>query len=292
MSDNLLKFPLAFEPEKDPILYHYCSTETFLSIISRKCVWMSDINTMNDFGEVHWAYDQFVKAANVVIDRVGKEFLDAVDEIVHSAQLRILPMLCAFSTNGDVLSQWRAYSDDGAGVAIGFDAEKIASLSVRIAQIDYNSVNQISYFSAALLALHEVYKSLEGKKQQEFLFQECSYLSNDMAFLKNPGFSEEKEVRILRAAVVSNEGTSWNLKDYGGSGERISKKKLPVLFRSAVNGGIISYVEMPLSGLGADLIKKVIIGPRSLNNGAEVSMALSAAGFSGTKIICSKSTYR
>lgn len=289
---DLEYFP-TLDADQHPTLYHYCSTSTFLSIIQRKCLWLSDVNTMNDFGEVNWAYDRFIEAANAVLDQVGREFVELVDEIISTSQLRLLPMLCAFSTDGDVLSQWRAYADDGSGVAIGFDAKKVGTLSIRIAPIEYSREKQVEHFRTWLLAAHELHTALPEKEKKKFLFEMGTLLSVDMAFYKNPAFSEEKEVRILRALDARiNEQGQWTLTDNGGSGERVSRKKLPVHFRAARNGGVVSYVELPLSGLGAEAITEIVVGPKSPNSGNEISMALNAAGFRNVRIRQSTATYR
>ncbi len=248
---------------------------------------------MNDFGEVHWAYDRFIEAANLVLGKVGRNFLDGVDQRVSTSQLRLLPMLCAFSTDGDVLSQWRAYADNGAGVAIGFNSKKIASLSVRIASIEYSNERQIDHFRTWLLAAHEVHQDLPEPERDKFLIEVCSQLALDLAFYKNPAFSEEKEVRIMRAiTVISDDKGRWRLVDAGGSGEKVSRKKLPVAFRASPSGGVVSYVEMPLDGLGTDAIAEVIVGPRSQNNGREISMALNSAGYTAVNVRHSTATYR
>ena len=65
-----------------------------------------------------------------------------------------------------------------------------------------------------------------------------------------------------------------------------------LLFRSAQNGGIISYVGLPLVGLGPKLIKSVYLGPKCVNSGKEISMALSASGFFEVEIVNSSATYR
>jgi Protein of unknown function (DUF2971) len=286
------RFLPTFDSKQHPTLYHYCSISTFLSVIERKHLWLSDINTMNDYGEMHWAYDMFIEAGNNILAKIGLEFLNIVDYIIHNSQTHMLPMLCAFSTDGDMLSQWRAYADGGSGVAIGFNAQKISSLSVRIASIEYDKSEQVKYFENLLLSLHQIHEGLAESERRDFLIRECAIMAMDMAFFKNPGFAEEKEVRILRAVVVTAEKGDWKLRDDGGSGERVSRKRLPVKYRPAQNGGIISYIEMPLSGLGPSLIDRVILGPKSPNSGIEVSMALSAAGFSGVSIKKSESTYR
>ena len=293
MTSNASSYAPSFDYDEHPVLYHYCSTSTFLSIIQRKCLWLSDVNTMNDFGEVHWAYERFIEAANLVLEQVGRDYVERVDEVIGSSQLSLLPMLCAFSTDGDVLSQWRAYAEDGAGVAIGFNSKKVASLSVRIAPIEYSREKQVEHFRTWLLATHEVYKGLPEKEQKKFFLEVCAPFAMDMALYKNSAFAEEKEVRIMRALQVRvSEDGGWSLVDNGGSGEKVSRRKLPVLYRAARNGGVVSHIELPLGGLGVEAISEVIVGPKSPNSGREISMALGAAGFTKVAIRRSTATYR
>lgn len=143
-----------------PTIYHYCSSGAFLSIISNKKIWLSDINTMNDFGEMHWAYDRFMEAANNVINEIGESFISKVDEIISTSQQRVLPMLCSFSTDGDVLSQWRAYSENGKGVAIGFSTKELKKLGLKLGRVEYNRAAQVQHFSLFLRALHKVYTAI------------------------------------------------------------------------------------------------------------------------------------
>lgn len=292
MNDKKIEISTMFDEKKHDILYHYCTTETFLSIIRNKILWMSDINTMNDFSEMHWAYQRFEEAAGSVMEIVGREFLDEIDLIISSSQARILPMLTSFSTDGDVLSQWRAYTNDGTGIAVGFDSRKISSLSVRIGSIEYSREKQVKHLAGLILLMHENCIGLSGKKRDDLIFEHSSNMGVDMAFFKNSAFSEEKEVRIIRATNPIFIGGNMTLSDPGGSGEPESRKKLPIQFRSGRSGGIVPYVEMPLGGLGKNLIKEIIIGPKSVNNGNEVSMALSRYGYSGYKILHSQATYR
>jgi len=286
--DDLVKF----DPVSDPIIYHYCTTDTFLSIIDSKTIWTSDINTMNDFGEVHWGYDRFIEAANRVIDTVGKDFLDEIDSRLSETQLNILPAIASFSTEGDMLSQWRAYAADGHGVSIGFDSAEMAKLSMRHAMINYSQEQQTGHFTSMILALHEVYNKLPDREKDSFMFEMIGKMGCDLALFKSPAFSEEKEVRFIRALNVTKLNGEWGLKDEGGQGEKQSRKKLKVKYRSSENGGIISYVALPISGLGEELIKEVIVGPKNACGGPEISMALKASGFTGTKIIKSTATYR
>lgn len=290
--ENAQRIPAENDPTVNKVLYHYCSTDSFLSIIANKNIRLSDCNTMNDYSEMHWAYDRFVEAVNKEYDRLDPIFIDALDKIVSESQLRMLQLVGAFSTDGDVLSQWRAYADDGRGVSIGFDADKIGRLSVRSVVVEYDHSAQINHYRALLRAAYDVYRDLNEKERRNFLFQTGANVGVDLACFKNPAFAEEKEVRIIRAAVVSFDKHGIYLADEGGTGEdKPSRRKLPIKYRSR-GGGVIAYVELPLHGLGGELIKRVVIGPRSVNNGNEIKMALRSNQFTGAEVVKSRATYR
>ncbi|WP_181174147.1 DUF2971 domain-containing protein [Mesorhizobium sp. B2-3-11] len=280
------------DTDKFPIAYHYCSVDTFLSIAQYKTIRLSDINTMNDFSEMHWAYERFEEAANKVFETYDREFFDFIDASIRNNAMNILPFLSCFSTDGDVLSQWRAYADNGSGVSVGFDSSKLKQLSVRCAPVTYATEKQVQYFVDLFALVHPMWRSAINDEAKRAVNQMLMISLFDMCLMKNPAFSEEKEVRIARAMTILRDSDGWHLDDSEGSGaDEISRDKQAVRFRSR-NGGIVGYIDLPINGLGADLIREVVLGPRTSNNGNEISMVLNANGFKSTKIRASKATYR
>ena len=111
------------------IVYHYCSLEAFKSIIENKCLWLCDVEKSNDSAER-------VYFNNLMLQTV-KQYLEQLDPATHKIERKraalqqlqnalstpqdeLAPVYsCSFSDNGDLLSQWRGYADDGYGVAIG-----------------------------------------------------------------------------------------------------------------------------------------------------------------------------
>jgi hypothetical protein len=107
-------------------LCHYCSNESFISIISTKEIWASEFSLSNDIMEGKWIREIFSKYCDE----------KSVSASNQNALLRHLDSLIAFSggagfcmsEDGDLLSQWRAYASNGGGVSIGFDSEYLKSL--------------------------------------------------------------------------------------------------------------------------------------------------------------------
>jgi hypothetical protein len=289
---DLLSSQFDLDVEKYPIMYHYCTLDSFLSIVKYKTIRMSDINTMNDFSEYHWAYEKFIETINIEYEKYEREFFDYVDERFSSIQLHILPLICCFSTSGDVLSQWRAYTGDSSGVAIGFDSSALKKLSVAVRKVDYNKENQIRYFKEILKAFYLLWKTKKTKREEKELNQMINIESVDVCAFKNTAFSEESEVRLIRATIVDLTNGVMKLSDSVGSGaDRVSRKVQNINYR-ARDGGLIAYIDLPFSGLGRKVIKEVVLGPKSKNNGNEVSAFLTSSGFSGFSIVKSSATLR
>lgn len=108
-------------PSEGGCLYHYCSPASFDAICQSGMLRFSDVFSMNDTLEMHWGYRQWEVVAGELIDSVGEDFIDHVDAILSTSSLKMLPLIASFSTDPDVLSQWRAYAKDGEGFCIGFD---------------------------------------------------------------------------------------------------------------------------------------------------------------------------
>lgn len=133
-----------YEPKMPNILYHYCSVDTMLKILQNYCIWLSDAEKMNDKTELRYFCVQMKKMFSDVFEsykgKYDSTLLTLVESILEKATESIYMgsayvvqntknYLCCFSENADLLSQWRAYSSDGEGVAIGFNARLLSQVS-------------------------------------------------------------------------------------------------------------------------------------------------------------------
>lgn len=112
------------------ILYHYCSTATFHSIVDTRSVRLSSLSLSNDTLE-----------GKLVANAVAQ--LAKRDDLSQATSLRLQDYLNFFekifdglgfclSEDGDVLSQWRGYAADATGVAIGFSRAYLEWLSMML----------------------------------------------------------------------------------------------------------------------------------------------------------------
>lgn len=109
----------------------------------------------------------------------------------------------------NVLSQWRAYADDGHGVAIGFElgilphfdltmrqyGENLTT-SVMIDEVSYSCIDdEIEFMKKILSACLINYEKLEN--ESTVLSQGINALSRLSIYTKGKGFEEEQEVRLV-----------------------------------------------------------------------------------------------
>lgn len=279
--------PRQFEPESEQLLYHYCTPETFLAMCTGQKLRFCDLFTMNDYLESHWGYQVWELAATELHPVVGIDFLNRVDAVISGASLNALSLASCLSTNGDVLSQWRAYAHDGFGFAVGFSASALKELPVRTLSVCYDREQQVSEVVRCVQALH---KLCEDEPDNEEMFFELSFsLAMDLKAYKNPAFSEEGEVRLLHVVNFEPSGASAKLVDPGGRGDYVPQ---PVRFFMK-SGCPVAYLDIPFTALGGENpIKKVVIGPKNDSLPTGISVFLETVGLPNVDVTKSHASYR
>ncbi|WNX83346.1 DUF2971 domain-containing protein [Agathobaculum sp. NTUH-O15-33] len=246
------------------IMYHYCSLETFMKVLVTNRIWLSHVQTTND------ALDDRMFLSS--LERVVKKHKG--DELFNNnllekmaltyAQKVDFPYIACFTRNKNLLSQWRAYGDDGKGVCIGFDLSKFSCFDlmhvkygheqplVQIDEVCYhdNDDELIEKFLSVSTILKEKHNCSSEEKILSMLMCGLEELS---VYLKGEGFSEEEEIRMVYypcyRELLANL-SQIKLPQING---------LPIHFRSK-NSKLISYFEYPLP---EDSICEIVLGPKS-----------------------------
>lgn len=280
-----------YAPRDGDVLYHYCSPETFLALCIGKRLRFSDLFSMNDFLEVHWGHQAWEKAANAVLNVVGKGLLDDIDAIINESGTRALPLASCFSLNGDVLSQWRAYGADGLGFAIGFDPKLLVQMPVRPLKVEYNPDIQVEEIKRLILALHEV-ESRETVQRSEDFFSACAVLAFDLTSFKNPAFSEEGEVRLVHLLNFKQSNGALKLVDAGGTSFDTEAKSQEVQF--CMKGGTpVAHLDIDFTnGSNVNPIVEVVVGPRNHSRLPGISVFLETSAIPNVKVRKSSASYR
>lgn len=109
------------------MIYHYCNTAAFQSIISTKQVWLTDITKLNDTSEYRSGLDlifEILKEKGLSDQPIFQEL--AADKINSTFSI----LVGCFSKDGDAGSQWRLYADDSKGLSVGFDETEIEQFNM------------------------------------------------------------------------------------------------------------------------------------------------------------------
>ena len=106
------------------VLYHYCSTPTGAAILKSRTFRLSALSAANDSLEGRVLARVFSRILSSTGLAAG--VIDVAAVIVEGYADSTEGFALCLSENGDLLSQWRAYGADGAGLAIGFDSKLLA----------------------------------------------------------------------------------------------------------------------------------------------------------------------
>lgn len=210
------------------------------------------------------------------------------------------------SENGDLLSQWRGYADDGAGASIGFTSEYLAALgklkqersdkfNASLSKVIYDLSDQKALIaehmdriiqlvaegaldtpSLLIQALEGSNKSNESKQREligRFLFF-FFYLYT----LKNPAFAEEKEWRIISHLF----GEAKN-DDFGGIRNMDFRAK---------TDRVVPFFRLSLEEISEKAIAEVVLGPKNVTPEKFIEALLLKYGWQGVTVHRSKASYR
>ncbi len=283
------------------MLYYYCRNSTFASIVKNRSLWLSDMTQSNDRDEIHRYIGIVSDALQAKIDllsaniakrnRKRSEVTEARKEVYESARkkLRALEksyycLAICFSDAGDRLSQWHGYGDDGKGISLGFDEERIEELAGQHVLFKYDYVRYYESPDDDIIRgnLERYYEELDSiarmngtRKDREAAVKDWAWgvLDDDAPFLKPAGFIEEKETRFCFVRDI-------------GAAEMAAPKEDSHLNDVAfhVSGtAIVPHYELKLQDADgafmADILKEITIGPENMSDPNTVRLFLAQNGF-------------
>lgn len=325
-------------------IYHYCSLDTFMEIVKNKCIRLSDLNKTNDYMEKRWA----VKFINDVLKEKLSDYhinmnltedywyddginnhLEYYDREIKNVLFNSRPILITcFSREKDLLSQWRAYGQNGEGISIGFNYKLLKKLNRNNKDIKYN-------LKRDLLIDEVIYTEKKQKERVGQLIEECiryvenmfkddparisdnfseyfveefdafcevlvDYLENISCTIKNPAFSEEKEIRIIYDPRLYNHKSTGDIsldesKKYF---EEIKTKNdfiINPLEYTKKGNQLVAFCDLNFSNLiHNNIIDEIVIGPKANISEDDIYYFMMSNGYNANeiKITNSNATYR
>lgn len=288
--DQLTTGVLALAEQPPAVLYHYTTHAGALGILSERAIRATATTNLNDFLEgaqfrrlaseeiarrrssmtqvpgAAWFPNGNVHSQGrlgVVYDLLARHFSKAErpEAVLSSDPQKWPPLTCvaSFTTKGDLLSQWRAYSSKEGGVCIGVDPEKVfATTTPKTERVRpqravwmrcrYDESEQRVLINDSIDALVR-YVSGSSSLAHDTLWYAGPEFALLSAICKNESFADEDEWRL----VVHNPGK--------------------IHFRTGL-GGIVPYTNVALD-FESEMVQSCIV---SLRVGPGPNQVLAAQG--------------
>ena len=278
-------------------LYHYCSNEAFVSIVQSGSIHLTELSLSNDYMEGKWMRHAFEIACGDM--KLSPGDTDGLLQRIDSFSEKFAAAGYCLSEDGDVLSQWRGYSDDGCGVSIGFSADRLvastenAPLSPKLYPIIYRRKEQTAFLAPIITRLMEYV-------EKGALNATHGYLGNPAAtgeeadideahrellkyiltivpsfyVLKNTAFEEEHEWRLMTSFA------RWRFRE---SHEFDFKAR---------NAGIVPYINAIFKSDEPHPFADIVIGPRNSTPIDVVEKMMENIGYPDVSVRKSKASYR
>ena len=193
----------------DNIYYHYTTVFGAHEIIHSRRIWLTDYRFLNDKQELRQGFLHFV---DVLPEKLRDSFLNAFhwhNELNHHCVLSL-------SRSPKILSQWRAYSDDATGFALGFSEQFLNFYKIKLIPCQYESHESHAAAMAIkyLPLVESIYEARqEFRAENEFANwvhdhrNDLYSLVGDVISIKNPAFIEEQEIRAVLCAKLGEAKT-------------------------------------------------------------------------------------
>lgn len=285
------------------LIYHYCSVETLRLILLNKTLRLTTAEKMNDGFECKQLqnylisnFDKIACRCRVNVEKQQqKDNLELLlielkttinDKDFLSNSKIINPYLACFSKHGDLLSQWRGYADDGAGVCIGID------------------VSVLENYLKPPIEVFDVYYSTDAEFEDEICDCICDFAISNKSItpelkveieyfaseFKHSSFSEEAEMRICYFESSNYELS--HVKEMLGpvdrkNLERFFKKGKEYLTKKSI---VVSYYDLDISDVHKELFKSIVLGPKCRMLLDDRDLISLLADFPEVEILKSKST--
>lgn len=212
---------LYYKHEVGDIIYHYTSLETLIHIVEKQTLWATNSRFLNDREEYIHGVKLLTKTLENFINRENFEIIKALIPGLEKIS-KINHFITCFSRNGDLLSQWRAYANDGKGISIGFnrkDLESCLAEPVTGRYVLYDNYKKELVIQTFLeIGLAFCLKQKELFDWQDFDFEKISaqllidFLEILITDYKDPSFAEESEYRIRLRSTYFDESKIDNKK--------------------------------------------------------------------------------
>lgn len=237
------------------MIFHYTSVESFFQIVKSKSILGSLHSSLNDSQETTWFSFVLERRVQKSIAETPKNEKILGELLRQFRQNHRQYFVASFSREPDVLSQWRAYGEDGAGVSVGFFRDRFADTLAGVPVFTIDQSKSRGVFDIE-------YSENEHNRLADELIR-ATVLANDVLMpdsyhdlilrVKNPKFQEENETRIVEIQNYKTEFQSNEERTF------YSEKAKSLLYRPNRIGDIVPYTAFKFE---ANAIGSLWLGPK------------------------------
>jgi len=208
-------------------IYHYTDSKGLMGILASKKLWATDISYLNDSMELEYGSAVIAKLIDAKIAESSdalKTMLEDVKVFVNINSASTIAYVTCFCEDNNLLSQWRAYANRGAGYSIGIEAAALARAeyagpvrlltATHLRRVLYDRAKQESLVKDTIDRFCALFRDVISSLQDEV--DAINFVANPLArelwqhiyYFKDAAFAEEKEWRII-TTVDSNPWTEF-----------------------------------------------------------------------------------
>ncbi|HEY3570853.1 MAG TPA: DUF2971 domain-containing protein [Thermoanaerobaculia bacterium] len=189
-------------------IYHYTDLAGLQGIVENHDLWLTHSQYCND--------EEELTHGQRVVDEILSEELAKPNDPNREAYLKLLAgifkkpspegvYICCFCEKGNLLSQWRGYSANGTGVAIGLDPQGFGYITgpdspscglVRLWRVFYEESQQRNIVRQAV-EFAFIDPLLQAKPVEERAQRAADAIQFFIPTFKNKDFEDEKEIRLI-----------------------------------------------------------------------------------------------
>ena len=246
-------------PEKFDIktVYHYTSSQVAQLLLNPEtamlyCTWVKALNDEQEYRiGLEYALSHIAEVMGL-----SQEVLSEVKDMVmlYEKDDYRIPWVMSFSANGDLLGQWRAYTDQQTGgYAVGFSFKKLEALVERIVvdksrlskgermpyilhllpcfYLDYSSktaMDDLAKFFKLIFVDHfncTVKGLVDVRDPHQYAFAIATFICIFASVVKNASFSGEQEYRLMMQ--LRDKKYARNVEIVGGKPRLRISQKIP-----------------------------------------------------------------
>lgn len=214
LTEHIISSWMRFHEQFPNTLYHYTSAEGLIGISSTRSIWLTDLRYMNDSSELQYSKALVAerldgKTRDSNLTDIQNEFLKRIRSSFDPFSYKFSVFSVSFCEDGNLLSQWRAYSGQGGGYAIGIDffhTIRFLDKKCVLRRVIYDEIKQVNLIDDLI---EKFLESIRNQTEDQLLEEVSSTLipaycqtfsstiGEYLFCFKHPDFHEEKEWRLV-----------------------------------------------------------------------------------------------